>query len=91
VLFFFSAAPHSCGNAVWQGALKKKKNSDVPTYLFFGDFLRFSCPILGNILMVFLSSSCRETGKNVIKKIEGKNEGIFFPLSCLAKGFWWCF
>jgi hypothetical protein len=41
----------------------------IPTCLpFFGDFLRFSGPILENIFMVFLGSFCRETAKNTIKK-----------------------
>jgi hypothetical protein len=35
--------------------------------------LRFFGLILENILGVFLSSLCRETAKNAIKKIEGKN------------------
>jgi hypothetical protein len=30
--------------------------------------LRFSGPILENIFVVFLGSSCRETAKNAIKK-----------------------
>jgi hypothetical protein len=42
--------------------------------------LRFSGLILENVFMVFLSSSCRETAKNAIKKIDGKirQEKSFF-------------
>jgi hypothetical protein len=32
--------------------------SDVPAFLFFGGFWRFSGLILKHILMVFLTSSC---------------------------------
>jgi hypothetical protein len=40
--------------------------------------LGFSGLILGNIFMVFLGSSCRETAKNAIKQISmGKDERIF--------------
>jgi hypothetical protein len=42
--------------------------------------LRFSGLILGNIFMVFLGSSCRETAKNAIKNSMGKDERkkVFF-------------
>jgi hypothetical protein len=42
--------------------------------------LRFSGLILENTFMVFLGSSCRETAKNAIKKIDGKRrqEKSFF-------------
>jgi hypothetical protein len=58
-----------------RGAEEKKEKNDVPTYLPFWDFLRFSGPILENIFMVFLGSSCRETAKKAIKqKSMGKDE-----------------
>jgi hypothetical protein len=45
--------------------------------------LRFSGLILEHIFVVFLGSSYRETAKNAIKKIDGKNErkkGFFSQL-----------
>jgi hypothetical protein len=52
--------------------------------------LRFSGLILENVLMGFLSSSCRETAKNVIQKnIEGekRQENGFVFLICFGKKF----
>jgi hypothetical protein len=43
--------------------------------------LRFSGLILENIFMVFLGSSCRETAKNAIKKVDGKRRQEFFFLN----------
>jgi hypothetical protein len=43
----------------------------APTYLFLRFFEVFGM-ILENIFVVFLGSSCRETAKNAIKKIDGK-------------------
>jgi hypothetical protein len=51
-----------------QGALKKEKKSDAPTYLPFFKVFEVSGLILESIFMVFLSSSCGETAKNAIKK-----------------------
>jgi hypothetical protein len=44
---------------------KVKRRTSLP---FFEIVLRFSGLILDNIFMVLLSSSCRETAKNAIKK-----------------------
>jgi hypothetical protein len=64
-----------------QGAPKKKsreKKNEVGTMVpSFEFFLRFSSLVSSNqkkknIFVVFLGSSCRETAKNTIKKIEGK-------------------
>jgi hypothetical protein len=44
--------------------------------------LTFSGLILENTFVVFFGSSCRETAKNAIKKIEGKKtteKSVFFP------------
>jgi hypothetical protein len=45
--------------------------------------LRFSGLILENISVVFLGSSCRETAKNAIKKLDGemRQEKAFSPLT----------
>jgi hypothetical protein len=61
------------------GAQKKEEKKTtylpptyLPTYLsFFEIFWDFFCLILENVLMVFLGSSCIETAKNAIKKIDG--------------------
>jgi hypothetical protein len=51
-----------------QGGPEKTHKNDAPTYLpFLSLFWRFSGLILENVL----SSSCRETAKNAIKKNEG--------------------
>jgi hypothetical protein len=79
---------------VSQEALKKKKEKRrtyLPTYLLVDllrHFLRFLGLILENIVMVFLSSSCRETGKNGIKKSKRKNDRkqVFF-LNFFGKKF----
>jgi hypothetical protein len=65
--------------AASKGRLRKKEKSDVPspTYLFLR-FLKIFRSDLKNIFMVFLGSSCRETAKNAIKKIEGKRRQDFF-------------
>jgi hypothetical protein len=67
---------------------KKKKATYLPTYIF-GDFLRFLGLIFKNILMVFFGSSCRETAKNAIKKIDGKRrqEKSFLFSTFSAKSF----
>jgi hypothetical protein len=51
--------------------------------------LRFSGLVLENVFMVFLGSSCRETAKNAIKKIDGKRrqEKCFFFSTFSAKKF----
>jgi hypothetical protein len=51
---------------------KKKKKSDVPTYLLFLRFFEIFRSDFRKCFMVFLGSSCRETAKNAIKKIDGK-------------------
>jgi hypothetical protein len=64
-----------------QGALKK--NPEVPTYLLFGDFLRFSGLILENIF------SCRETAKKRDKKNrrEKTTAKFFIRSTSSAKSF----
>jgi hypothetical protein len=78
--------------AASKGRGRKRKKSDVPTLIptyFFGDFLRFSGLISENIFMVFLGSSCRETAKNAIKKIDGKRrqKKKFFFLNFFGQKF----
>jgi hypothetical protein len=59
-----------------QEAPKEEKKSDAPTY-----YLLFLGLDLENIFMAFLSSSCRETAKNAIKKSQGGTAGKFFVFS----------
>jgi hypothetical protein len=71
-----------------RGAEEKKK-TDVPTYLPFLRFFEIFRSDLRKYFMVFLGSSCRETAKNAIKKIDGKRrkEKSFFSSTFSAKSF----
>jgi hypothetical protein len=44
--------------------------------------------MFGNVFLLFLSSSCRETAKNAIKKNEGKKMAGKKCLSPSACAFW---
>jgi hypothetical protein len=62
----------------YKGRQIKKKQ--VPTYLPLCEFfLRFSGFVVTNIFMVVLSSSCRETAKNAIKKTNKNMTRNKFP------------
>jgi hypothetical protein len=60
-----------------KGHLSKEQKSEVGTMVLFLGL------ILGNVFVVFLSSSCREMAKNAIKKTWKK----FVFSTFLAKGF----
>jgi hypothetical protein len=65
-----------------QGAPKKKKKNDVPTYLPFFEVFEIFRSHLENIFRVFLGSSCRETAKNAMKKKSMRKDDRkkdFFP------------
>jgi hypothetical protein len=87
-VFLFAFASRQPSHLTRGGEEKNKNKAAyrIPTY-FFGDFLRFFYLILENICVVFLSSSCRETVKNAIKKIKGekRQEKSFFSLNFFAK------
>jgi hypothetical protein len=74
---------------VWQGAPKKKKKKAtyLPTYLPFLRFFEIFRSGFRKHFVVFLGSSCRETAKNAIKKIDGKRrkETSFFFSTFSAK------
>jgi hypothetical protein len=86
------------GGSKEQAALKNRERkatrvTDLPASCFFvGRFLRSSGHIFKNVLMVFLSSSCRETTKKRDEKIKGKTKKMtgdkaFSPVNFFGNKF----